>query len=105
MTGRRSASWGNALVAGAGAGGRVRVDRRELKPDGRPRSPLSCGTWPTGSSGYNAVAMSTIIPADLASTQSSPKWHIEVIAAKPMAVRHGKIRRLIINIPDLFDFT
>jgi hypothetical protein len=26
-------------------------------------------------------------------------WHIEVIAAKLMAVREGKIRRLIINLP------
>jgi len=28
-----------------------------------------------------------------------PNWHIEVIAAKLMAVREGKIRRLIINLP------
>ena len=26
-------------------------------------------------------------------------WHLEVIAAKLMAVRQGKIRRLIINLP------
>ena len=32
-------------------------------------------------------------------TQFSPNWHIEVIAAKLMAVRQGKIRRLIINLP------
>jgi hypothetical protein len=34
-------------------------------------------------------------------------WHIEVIAAKLTAVREGKIRRLIINLPhtiDLIDF-
>ena len=30
-------------------------------------------------------------------THFSPNWHIEVIAAKLMAVRQGKIRRLIIN--------
>src|SRR5437667_2936913 len=28
-----------------------------------------------------------------------PNWHIEVIAAKLTAVRQGKIRRLIINLP------
>jgi hypothetical protein len=28
-----------------------------------------------------------------------PNWHIEVIAAKLMAVREGKIRRLIITLP------
>jgi hypothetical protein len=28
-----------------------------------------------------------------------PNWHIEVIAAKLAAVREGKIRRLIINLP------
>jgi hypothetical protein len=28
-----------------------------------------------------------------------PNWHIEVIAAKLAAVRAGKIRRLIINLP------
>jgi hypothetical protein len=28
-----------------------------------------------------------------------PNWHIEVIAAKLTAVREGKIRRLIINLP------
>src|SRR5205809_3387561 len=28
-----------------------------------------------------------------------PSWHIEVIAAKLAAVREGKIRRLIINLP------
>ena len=37
-------------------------------------------------------------------TEFSPNWHIEVIAAKLTAVRQGKIRRLIINIPYLFDF-
>src|ERR1700730_18835033 len=28
-----------------------------------------------------------------------PNWHLEVIAAKLAAVREGKIRRLIINLP------
>jgi predicted phage terminase large subunit-like protein len=32
-------------------------------------------------------------------TEFSPNWHIEVIAAKLMAVRQGKIRRLVINLP------
>jgi len=32
-------------------------------------------------------------------------WHLEVIAAKLTAVREGRIRRLIINTPYLFDFT
>src|SRR5215469_10975926 len=32
-------------------------------------------------------------------TQFSQNWHIELIAAKLMAVRQGKIRRLIINLP------
>ena len=31
-------------------------------------------------------------------------WHIEVIAAKLAAVREGKIRRLIINLPHTIDF-
>ena len=28
-----------------------------------------------------------------------PSWHIEVLAAKLQAVREGRVRRLIINIP------
>jgi hypothetical protein len=32
-------------------------------------------------------------------TELAPNWHIEVIAAKLMAVRQGEIRRLIINLP------
>jgi hypothetical protein len=31
-------------------------------------------------------------------------WHLEVIAAKLTAVRHGKIRRLIINMSHPIDF-
>jgi hypothetical protein len=31
--------------------------------------------------------------------QFLPNWHIEVIATKLMAVREGKIRRLIITLP------
>jgi hypothetical protein len=31
-------------------------------------------------------------------------WHLEVIAAKLIAVREGKIRRLIINMSHLIDF-
>jgi hypothetical protein len=31
-------------------------------------------------------------------------WHLEVIAAKLTAVRHGKIRRLIINMSHYIDF-
>jgi hypothetical protein len=31
--------------------------------------------------------------------QFAMNWHIEIIAAKLMAVRAGKIRRLIINLP------
>jgi hypothetical protein len=27
----------------------------------------------------------------------APNWHLEIIAAKLTEVRHGKIRRLIIN--------
>ena len=32
-------------------------------------------------------------------TELAMNWHLEVIAAKLMAVRQGKIRRLIINLP------
>jgi hypothetical protein len=32
-------------------------------------------------------------------TQFAMNWHIEIIAAKLMALRAGKIRRLIINMP------
>jgi len=32
-------------------------------------------------------------------TKLAPNWHLEVIAAKLTAVREGKIRRLIINLP------
>ena len=32
-------------------------------------------------------------------TELAMNWHVEVIAAKLTAVRHGKIRRLIINLP------
>src|SRR5215469_17940378 len=32
-------------------------------------------------------------------TELALNWHIELIAAKLMAVRQGKIRRLIINLP------
>jgi hypothetical protein len=40
-------------------------------------------------------------------TTLATNWHLEVIAAKLTAVREGKIRRLIINLPhtiDLIDF-
>jgi hypothetical protein len=40
-------------------------------------------------------------------TEFAMNWHVEVIAAKLTAVRQGKIRRLIINLPhtiDLIDF-
>ena len=37
-------------------------------------------------------------------TEFAMNWHVEVIAAKLTAVRQGKIRRLIINKPDRFDF-
>jgi hypothetical protein len=30
-------------------------------------------------------------------------WHLEVIAAKLTAVREGKIKRLIINLPHIID--
>ena len=36
-------------------------------------------------------------------TELALNWHLEVIAAKLTAVRDGKIRRLIINKPYLFD--
>src|ERR1700739_507590 len=32
-------------------------------------------------------------------TEFSTNWHVEVIAAKLAAVRQGRIRRLIINLP------
>jgi len=32
-------------------------------------------------------------------TEFAMNWHVEVIAAKLTAVRQGKIRRLIINLP------
>jgi hypothetical protein len=32
-------------------------------------------------------------------TELAMNWHVEVIAAKLTAVRQGKIRRLIINLP------
>ena len=37
-------------------------------------------------------------------TELAMNWHIEVIAAKLTDVREGRIRRLIINKPDRFDF-
>jgi hypothetical protein len=37
-------------------------------------------------------------------TSLAMNWHLEVIAAKLTEVREGKIRRLIINKPDGFDF-
>ena len=36
-------------------------------------------------------------------TELAQNWHLEVIAAKLTAVRDGKIQRLIINKPHLFD--
>ena len=36
-------------------------------------------------------------------TELALNWHLDVIAAKLTAVREGKIRRLIINKPYLFD--
>ena len=32
-------------------------------------------------------------------TELAMNWHVEIIAAKLTAVRHGKIPRLIINLP------
>jgi hypothetical protein len=40
-----------------------------------------------------------------ASNCLATNWHLEVIAAKLTEVREGRIRRLIINIPYLSDFT
>ena len=37
-------------------------------------------------------------------TRLAMNWHLSVIAAKLTAVREGKIRRLIINLPHKFDF-
>jgi len=37
-------------------------------------------------------------------TELAVNWHLEVIAAKLTAVREGRIRRLIINLPHKFDF-
>jgi len=37
-------------------------------------------------------------------TSLATNWHLEVIAAALTAVREGKIRRLIINLPHNFDF-
>ena len=37
-------------------------------------------------------------------TRLAINWHLEVIAAKLTAVREGKIRRLIINLPHTIDF-
>ena len=37
-------------------------------------------------------------------TELAMNWHLEVIAAKLSAVREGRIRRLIINLPNKFDF-
>ncbi|HEY3620073.1 MAG TPA: hypothetical protein VGK96_24970 [Candidatus Sulfotelmatobacter sp.] len=34
----------------------------------------------------------------------APNWHLEIIAAKLTEVRHGKIRRLIINMSHSIDF-
>ena len=36
-------------------------------------------------------------------TRLAMNWHLEVIAAKLTAVREGKIRRLIINMPYIID--
>jgi hypothetical protein len=36
-------------------------------------------------------------------TELAMNWHLEVIAAKLTAVREGKIRRLIINLPHTID--
>jgi hypothetical protein len=36
-------------------------------------------------------------------TEFAMNWHVEVIAAKLTAVRQGKIRRLIINLPHAID--
>jgi hypothetical protein len=38
-------------------------------------------------------------------TRLAMNWHLDVIAVKLTAVREGRIRRLVINIPYLFDFT
>ena len=37
-------------------------------------------------------------------TRLAMNWHLEVIAAKLTAVREGKIRQLIINMPHTIDF-
>ena len=37
-------------------------------------------------------------------TRLAMNWHLRVIAAKLTAVREGKIRRLIINLPYIIDF-
>jgi hypothetical protein len=37
-------------------------------------------------------------------TRLAMNWHLRVIAAKLTAVREGKIRRLIINLPHAIEF-
>ena len=37
-------------------------------------------------------------------TAFATNWHLEVIAAALTAVREGRIRRLIINLPHTIDF-
>jgi hypothetical protein len=61
---------------------------------------------------YNAILRSDFgFFAQRCFSQLNPRaafatnWHLDIIAAKLTKVREGKIRRLIINIPYLLDFT
>jgi len=65
---------------------------------------------------YCASEYAALVRADFASfaqhcfrelnprTLLAPGWHHDIIAAKLEAVRKGRIRRLIINKPYLFDY-
>jgi hypothetical protein len=65
---------------------------------------------------YSSAEYIALLRADFASfaercfhelnprTPFAPGWHLKVIAAKLAAVRGGRIRRLIINKPYLFDY-
>jgi hypothetical protein len=72
---------------------------------------VAAGTTMTTAETYSSAGYKALLRADFGSfaqhsfhelnpcTPFATGWHLEVIAAKLAAVRGGRIRRLIINLP------
>src|SRR5271166_6143552 len=122
---RRSSNWSTAPRPAKRA--RHNCCSRSSRPmrPGRPsRTPIALATpmrssWPSSRDGWSGGVMTLVSQAEYQAAlrvdfysfllrcfvelnpgvSFLPSWHIELMAAKLQAVRDGRVRRLIINIP------